>query len=167
MRAFKSVAIATLLVALPVAQAWELSSSDAQFLTNAYQSNMAEFKLGKLAEKRGGTKFIRQFGTMMAKNHKTSMEEAAQLAKAEKLELPKGVNSNQQALYNRLSKLRGSSFDREYKAAMFKSHRASYDAFVKARKDASNSNVKNFAERYTPVIQGHLEALQSGKIMGE
>lgn len=156
---------AVMAIGAVTAIARELNAKDEGFVKQAWMTSTAEFKLGKLAEKRGQSKFIRKFGTMMATHHKTAAEEAKLLAQAEKIELPKGLDSKHQALYNRLSKLRGSAFDREYKAAMFKGHREAYDAFVKARKDSSNSNVKNYAERYTPLIEMHLQALQSGKLM--
>jgi putative membrane protein len=158
--------VAAVLLALPVAgSARDLNAQDESFVRNAWMTSMAEFKLGKLAEKRGQSKFVRQFGTMMATHHKTAYEQAAQLAKAEMIELPKGLDKEHQDLYKKLSGLRGSSFDKAYKAAMFKGHREAYASFTDAGKNASNSNVKNFAIRYTPIIAMHLEALQTGKLM--
>lgn len=162
----KAWLIATVLAILPATGiTGELNSQDKAFVKNAWSMSVAEFKLGKLAEKRGQSKFVRQFGTMMTNHHKTAYEEAAQLAKVEKLDLPSGMDGEHQALYKKLSGLRGSAFDKAYKAAMFKGHRMAYDAFVDAGKNAANSNVKNYAMRYTPVIATHLEALQSGKLM--
>jgi len=160
-----SLFVTVLAVGSASAMARDLNASDGAFVKNAWMSSTASFKLGKLAEKRGSTKFIRQFGTMMTNHHKTAAEEARQLAKAEKFDLPDSFGSKYQTLYSRLSKLRGKAFDREYKEAMVLEHRWSYDAFVNARKNASNNNVKNFAERYTPFLQMHLESLQSGKLM--
>lgn len=166
MNRFKAGALATVFaVCTASAMARDLSSDDGSFVRNAWMSSTASFKLGKLAEKRGSSKFIRQFGTMMTNHHKTAAEEARQLAKTEKFKLPDGFDRKYQTLYARLSKLRGAAFDREYKEAMILEHRWSYDAFVQARKSATNTNVKNFAERYTPFLQMHLQALQSGKLM--
>lgn len=163
MRAF-AICLATL-ASVTSALAREITAQDQAFVKQAWIANKAELMLGKLAEKRGRSKFVRQFGTMMAKHHKTANEQLVQLAKAENIDLPMKLDKKHQDLYAKLSGLRGAAFDREYKAAMFKGHREVYDKFTQARREASNSNVKNYAERYTPIIAMHLECLQNGKIM--
>lgn len=165
MRALRLCLLATVMAVSAFCAAGEVTAKEADFVKKTWIANHADFMMGKLAEKRGSSKFVRQFGTMMSKHHKTANEDLTQLAKSEMIELPTKLDERHQTLYAKLSKLRGSAFDRAYKAAMFKGHREAYDMLVKCRQEAENSNVKNYATRYEPIVALHLKALQSGKLM--
>lgn len=140
------------------------TASDQAFLKEACVGNMAEVQLGKLAQKNGESKFIVGFGRMMVKDHSVCLEEIKQLAKTEKVDLPKGLDAKHKSLIARLSKLHGAAFDKVYKREMIMDHRMDVAAFRKMSKEAENSNVKNFAMKYTPIVEMHLKSLVTGDL---
>jgi putative membrane protein len=151
-------------VAIAMAAPGQVPEGDLKFMKEACIGNMSEVMLGKLAQKNGGSKFVVGFGKMMVKDHSTALQQLKQLAKAEKVELPAKVDAKHKALYDKLAKLHGSAFDKAYKHDMILDHREDVAAFNKMSKDAENSNVKNYAARYAPIIEMHLKALATGDL---
>jgi len=83
---------------------------------------MAEVQLGMLASERGTNPDVKAFGRMMVKDHSQANKELAQTAAQLKVQPPKELDAKHRDLANRLSKLQGGEFDREYMTAMVQGH---------------------------------------------
>ena len=73
--------------------------------------------------------------------------------------LPKGLDSKDQALYERLSKLSGQQFDKTYMSEMVKDHKADIAEFQKAT-HSNDPQVKDFASKTLPTLEDHLREAQ-------
>ena len=56
-------------------------SPDAKFLTDAVRGDVAEVKMGELAQERGTSEAVREFGKMLVEDHSSAMKKTAELAK--------------------------------------------------------------------------------------
>ena len=90
-----------------------------EFINQMTIAGMAEVQLGMQASERGTNPDVKAFGQMMVKDHSQANKELAQIAKVQP---PKELDAKHRDLANRLSKLQGAEFDREYMTAMVQGH---------------------------------------------
>jgi putative membrane protein len=147
----------TFFAVLALASAASVSSSDSQFATKAAQAGMAEVKLGKLAQDNGSSQAIKDFGAQMVKDHTQAGDELKQIASGKGLNLPGEPNGNQEATYNRLSKLSGAQFDHAYATAMVQDHLSAVADFRREAKTGRDSDLKAFAGKTLPTLEHHLQ----------
>jgi len=133
----------------------KLSMSDQRFVKNAAQGNKAEVELGRLASERGSSDTVKQLGQKMVADHGKASDELAQLAQHRGVMLPTGLDAKHKRLYDRLAKLSGDQFDREWVKDMARDHDKDVKAFQKEAQKAKDPDVKGWAAKTLPVIQQH------------
>jgi putative membrane protein len=104
-------------------QAEHGATGDARhFAEKAAYAGNAEVKLGQLAIERSQDPAVKEFAQMMVRDHSKAGNELKQAVKAHDVSTPAGLDPEHQQLYDRLSRLRGAEFDREYMKAMVDGH---------------------------------------------
>jgi putative membrane protein len=134
-----------------------------KFMTTAAQGGMAEVQLGRLAAERGSVEAVKQFGQHMVMDHTKANQELMQLAQRKNFTLPQEVNSDQKSEADKLSKLSGADFDKEYVDYMLKDHEEDAKEFQEQANEGTDTDVKAFAAKTLPVIQSHLKMVQGIK----
>jgi putative membrane protein len=94
---------------------------DKMFLRKAAEGGIAEVKLGQLAAQKGSDD-VKEFGQKMVEDHTKLNLEIAQVADSMGVMLPKSMNKEDQAEYDKLNALSGNDFDIEYLSFMVKDH---------------------------------------------
>lgn len=145
------------------------SSADRAFIVEAAAGGMAEVQLGKLATEKASNADVKRFGQMMVTDHTKANDELMQIAKDRQLMPPHALKPEHQETYDKLSKLSGEQFDRQYIEYMVEDHQKDVAAFKKASQSASDPAVKQFASSTLPTLQKHLDDAKDihGKLMGE
>jgi putative membrane protein len=100
-----------------------LATDAERFAEDAMMANKAEIRLGELAAGRAQNAQVKQFAQMMVRDHGKALNELKQAVKSAAITEPANLDSKHQELYERLSKLNGAEFDREYMKAMVDGHR--------------------------------------------
>ncbi len=131
--------------------------SDAQFAKEAAQGGLAEVKLGQLAEQKGTSQEVKDFGKKMETDHSKADEQLKTTASNDKITLPTTLDAKDQAAYDRLSKLSGESFDLAYARAMVRDHRADVATFHREAYDGKDASIKGFASQTLPTLEDHLK----------
>jgi putative membrane protein len=121
-----------------------------EFVNQMAITNMAEVQLGKLAQERAQSPQVKQFADMMVKDHTKANEELKQVASKLNVQLPTELDEKHRDLADRLSKLQGAEFDREYMNAMVDGHE---DAINKAEDRANQANRSTSAGGSDPNAQ--------------
>lgn len=135
------------------------------FAKKAAKIGMTEIETGKLAQARGGTSGIKEFGAMMVKDHTKIADQLKAVAAKENIELPTALEGKHQKLYDKLAALEGTAFDQEYIAAMVEGHQKAVALFKDAAANCSDPELKKFANNNLSALELHLkhaEALQKG-----
>jgi len=127
-----------------------------RFAKEAAKAGLAEIKLGKLAEGKGSSETVKNFGSKMVADHSKAAEELAAAAKKENLTLPSELSPKDQATYDKLSNLSGAEFDRAYAREMVRDHQADLAAFQREANTGKDDAIKNVASQTVPMIQEHL-----------
>jgi len=141
--------------------AQNLNRPDQRFVQTAAQGGMAEVKLGQLAQEKGASQTVKDFGARMVTDHSKADDQLKGIATGKNVSLPDTLNSKDQALYDRLSKLSGPQFDREYIHAMVRDHEQDVALFRRESQSASDPAVKNFASRTLPTLEEHLKLAEA------
>jgi putative membrane protein len=133
------------------------TSMDTTFAKEAAAGGMAEVKLGQLAEEKGTNSAVKDFGKRMQTDHSKAGKELGDVASKDGLTLPSMMDKQDEATYNRLSKLSGAAFDRAYARDMVMDHEKDIAAFKKEATTGKNPDVKNFASQTLPTLESHLQ----------
>ena len=76
---------------------------------------------------------------------------------------PHGHAAKDRREINKLSKLSGADFDREYMKSMVSDHQKDVSEFKSESKSSRDNDVKSFAAKTLPTLQQHLDLAQSTK----
>ena len=139
----------------------EVSSGADQFMTEAAQGGMMEVELGKLAASKAQNPEVKAFGQRMVVDHGKAGDELKALAAKKNIKLPTELSGGMKETIDRLSKLSGAEFDKEYVKLMVADHDADVEAFQNQADDAEDPDVKAFAAKYTPILKSHYETIKS------
>lgn len=138
-----------------------LTSGDRKFMEKAAQGGIAEVKLGELAMQKAQSDDVKKFGQRMVDDHSKANDQLKQVASTKGVTLPTETDKSSQREYDKLSKMSGAQFDREYMDHMVSDHKKDVSEFQKEAKSAKDADVKQFASSTLPVLQQHLQLAQS------
>jgi putative membrane protein len=129
------------------------------FLRNAIEGNYAEIQMGQLAQQKGQSDGVKSFGQMLVTDHSDANRKALDAAKQIGLEPPSGPSAQQQADYDRMSKLAGSSFDNRFARDIVADHRKDIREYQQeARRDDAAGQ---YAKDSLPTLEKHLQTATS------
>jgi putative membrane protein len=138
-----------------------LSSGDQKFVEKAAEGGMAEVQLGQLAAQRAQSDEVKQFAQRMVTDHSTANDKLKKVASQKGITLPANLDSSTQREYEKLEKLSGNKFDREYMSHMVADHKNDVKEFESEAKSAKDADIKTFASTTLPTLQEHLKMAQS------
>ncbi len=140
------------------AQSNSLSPTDRTFMQKAGEGGVAEVQLGQLAEQKASSQAVKDFGQRMVADHTQADDKLKGVATSKGVTLPTALNGKDKALYDRLSGLSGTAFDRDYMRAMVSDHKADIAEFQRESNAGRDSDVKSFASSTLPTLEDHLSA---------
>ncbi|HXG84977.1 MAG TPA: DUF4142 domain-containing protein [Pyrinomonadaceae bacterium] len=138
-----------------------VTGGDLAFMNDAAPGGMAEVELGKMAAGKSQNAEIKAFGQKMVEDHSKASEELKQLAAQKKVMLPTDVLPAHKQLMEKLSKLSGADFEKEYVKAMVAAHEKDVAAFENVSKTAADADVKAYAAKTLPTLKMHLEMIKA------
>jgi putative membrane protein len=134
-----------------------LSNRDKQFIEDAADYGIFEVQLGEIAQERGESQGVKDFGILMVTDHGKANAELKQIAKKYNFTVSDQLDPKYKETIDRLLKLTGADFDYEYTKVMVKDHKKNSAAFKKFIGGTKNPDLKNFALKTDQVIGGHLK----------
>ena len=134
--------------------------ADTQFAREAAAGGMAEVELGQLAQQKGSSEAVKNFGKMMVEGHSQANEKLTGIASEEKIRLAAGLSRQDQTTYDHLSSLSGDDFDKAYARHMVSNHVKDVAAFKKEAATGKNDAIRNFALEALPTLETHLKMAQ-------
>ena len=140
-----------------------VSSGDRKFMEKAAQGGMAEVQLGKLAAEKALSPEVRQFGQRMVDDHGKANDQLKQLATTKGVNLPTELDRSTQREMDKLAKLSGADFDREYMKHMVSDHKKDVSEFKSEAKKAKDGDLKQFASATLPTLEQHLSLAQAAE----
>jgi len=121
-------------------QAGDQSSpaGDKQFVEQMLMTNMAEMELGNLAQRNAASSEVKSYAQDLVKDHSKANDELQPIARQLSVQIPTKLDAKHQAVADKLSKLQGAAFDREYINSMVMGHQ---EALQLARSHANDMSM--------------------------
>jgi putative membrane protein len=139
----------------PTSAATTLSRADLDFVKKAAEGGMAEVALGKLAQQNAESPQVKQFGAKMEQDHGAANAQLTAIATGKGATMPQSLDQKDMRAQERLSKLHGAAFDREYMRMMVEDHDKDLKEFQKAAQSKHDQEIRNFAQQTASVVQEH------------
>ena len=138
-----------------------LSKADSKGIMDMAMVNMAEVEMGKLAQSKSQNPEVKTFAQQMIDDHTKGLQEVQAVAQAKGVTLPTELDAKHKAMSEKLAKLNGEAFDREYmKVGGVASHKEALALLKKNQKSAKDADVKGLAAKMQPTVEQHLKAAQ-------
>ena len=131
-----------------------------KILSDALQGDMAEVQVGQLAQTKGNTEGVRNFGAMLAVDHSKAQAEALDVATSLGVVPPGVPKPEAKQEYDKLSQLSGAAFDSEFLRAMVEDHQKTIEEFQAEAKSGTGAAAK-MASAQLPTLEKHLATAQS------
>lgn len=138
----------------------EMPTGDA-FLKKVAEINMAEIKLGNMAEQKGHSQAVKDFGRRMIQDHTKAEAELRNTAKQQRITLPSQPSEQAENFASELSKKSGNQFDKLYIEHMLKGHKGAIAIFENEIEHGKNATAKSYAEEILPAIQDHIRIAEN------
>lgn len=149
-----------LIIAVPVI-AWGADKSpDADFFKHAAEGGIAEVEAGTLAQSKGSSQAVKDFGAMMVKDHTDANAKLKSIASAENVDLPTSSSVRQMASKAKLEALTGDTFDKSYIKGQIAAHQQTVALFQKEIASGSDAQAQAFAKETLPTVKAHLKKIR-------
>ncbi|WP_285056003.1 DUF4142 domain-containing protein [Pedobacter ginsengisoli] len=136
-------------------------SADTAFTSKAAIGGMAEVELGKLAQEKASNAKVKDFASMMVKDHGKANEELKAIASSKNILLPATLDQEHKTKLEELKLKSGADFDKAYAAAMVAGHQKTLTLMEDGSANLKDAELKGFAARTAPVVKHHLDLINS------
>ena len=128
------------------------AKSPTEFITDAIQGDNSEILLGQMAEQKGGSQQVKDFGKTLVADHSTAKEEASAVAKALGVTPPDTAMAEAKDEQKKLSTMTGDGFDHEFASYMVMDHKKDIQEFQDQAK-GNDGQTSALASKQLPVLQ--------------
>jgi putative membrane protein len=138
-----------------------VSQQDQTFISQTALTNTAEVQAGQLASTTADSTIIQMFGQQMVSDHTTAQTDLKTLGSSVNVAVPDSLDSAHSSLIDTLKTLTGRAFDSVYITHQIADHQAAISSFQQEINSGNKSDVINYANKYLPKLQLHLEMADS------
>ena len=136
----------------------EAKSANEVFVRAADQINLADMKLGKVAEENAKSDVVKKFGAQAVTDHSHMNKELRKITTKQGIALTEKLDSKHQELLDDLTKLKEVAFDKAYTKDMVADHEKAIALFENEVKTGRDADVKAWAEKCLPTLREHLKS---------
>ena len=133
------------------------AAHEEDFAKKAAQGGMAEVEMGRIAASKATDQNVKMFGQKMVNDHSSANEELKAAAQKDGVTLPQEVSAKQKESADKLNKLQGAEFDKEYAHMMVKDHEEDVALFKHEASSGKDPEMKAFAQKTLPTLEEHLK----------
>jgi putative membrane protein len=125
------------------------------FFNKTSKANLAEIQAGKLAISKGSTT-IKRLGQQMITDYTTAEKDLIKIAKKQNISIVMHLDATHKHLLDSLISLSGKAFDAAYIKCQIADQQVAIAFFKEESLSGINSEVKEYAGKYLPLIKMHL-----------
>ncbi len=150
-----------MLATTPQMAAAAATPADRVFVAKVSQGGMFEVQAGKIADQKGSTPDIRDFGAMEAHDHTPVGDKLKAVAGREGISFAADLNPEFEGKLAHLKSLSGPAFDAAYMDQMSAIHAADGAAFAMEAKEGGGGDFRAFAAETHVIVQRHIGAIHA------
>lgn len=141
-----------------VAATMDVAKAEADFAVEATNDNMIDVQLAGLAKTKAADRRVKNYTSMMLKDHMKMNEDLQKIAAAKNISLPQALSDEAKKDIDKMNKRDPANFDRAYMNMMLRDHRKAVNNFEKAANDCKDPELKSFIEQALPVLRRHRDS---------
>lgn len=130
-------------------------AADAEFFKMAAMSDMFEIQSSQLAMQKATDPKVKEFATMMVKDHTMASAKVKALATKKGMTLPASLDERHMKMLTELKDDSGKEFDESYMNMQEAAHKQAVALFEKTSKDAKDPEVRALATEILPTLNMH------------
>jgi putative membrane protein len=134
-----------------------LSGSDKLFIRQAAIGGRAEVELGKLAQQKGNSEAVRNFGERMVNDHSKANDQLMPLAKDADASIPKAPDPEHKRIRDELNQALGKDFDVAYLASQIQDHQKTVNLLLWEISFGQSAALTKYAADTLLTVMAHLE----------
>src|SRR4051812_17575984 len=115
-----------------------LSRGDRDFIKKAASDGMTEVELGKLGQQQAQNARVKQLSETLVKDHQAASSQLMSIAQSKGVQLDKDMDKDAQKARDKMAKVKGEEFDRQFADRLVKDHKKDISAFEKEAKDGKD-----------------------------
>lgn len=143
------------------AHAADVTTTDQLFVKNAYQSGLANARLGELAEGKSANADVKAFATRLIADEGKANAELRTLAETKGLSLVNSPSTVALANTRILEAKAGADFDKTFAAHMVNDRKRTVEIYDRAGTKTQDTDIRAFITKTLPTLKGHLAAAQT------
>jgi len=132
-----------------------------EFMTKVANSGMAEVQMAKDAQQKATIDAVKSYAAMLERDHTAVGDQIKSFASQRNVALPTSISADKQKMMDDMNKMTGKSFDKDYINMMIKSHNDGIKLFEDTRDNATDVDIKNFADKTLPTLKMHLDSAKA------
>lgn len=132
-----------------------------EFMTKVTDAGMAEVQLAKMAQQKATIDAVKNFAAMLERDHTAVGDQVKTFAGQRNVSLPTAPSADKQKMINDIEKMSGKAFDKDFISMMVKNHNDGISLFEDTKANASDVDIKNFADRTLPTLRMHLDSAKA------
>ena len=129
------------------------------FIKDAVEGNLAEVKVGELAQQKGSSQGVKDFGALLVKDHGAANDKARQVAQTLGVTAPEAPGMKQKSMYDMLKMRSQEKFDAAFVKGMVKDHQEDIAKYQKEA-DSGSGPAADYAKQVLPDLRKHLQMAQ-------
>jgi putative membrane protein len=140
----------------------EMTTTTKGFVTAAATSDMYEVEAGKIAEARGQSQGVRDFGRHMVEAHTQTTDQLKTVLAGNNINVtpPTHLDNRRQGMIDDLRGAKPADFDHRYLSQQEAAHKEARILMRGYAKNGDNNAVKQFAAETLPKIEDHLAMVE-------
>lgn len=136
------------------------SSTEKEFLSKSAQDSLLEFASAQLAVQKAQNAQVVDYALRLMDDHAQYNKQLMQLAREKQVEIPVTLDKKGRSQINRLMRLQGSEFDRQYTQEAAKANQSDLKDLQRASTSIKDPDIQAFINQTLPVQQQHLQLSQ-------
>ena len=132
-----------------------LSRADRSFVDTALEDGATEVELGKIAQQKGTSDAVKQFGKRMVDDHSKAGDELKGIIG--KIGYTSKKDGPNPKAVKKFTEMKAERSDREYAERMAGDHEKAVKLFRKEADKGDNAELKQFASKTLPTLEDHLK----------
>jgi putative membrane protein len=137
------------------------NSNELSLLKELHQTNLAEIKLGQLAQQKAAASRVKDLGRRIEMDHQFADQKIQALARSRGSDLSSGaIEKEQSDKIQSLEGLDGKNFDRAFVQMMVSDHQSDISRLTAIPDDQNDVDVNRFVKKVVPILGQHREVSQ-------